>query len=57
MNLPRLSANRPVGVTMLYVCVVVVGLVAVRQLAVDLMPEVDMPRISITTTYEGVAPE
>jgi len=28
MNLPRLSANRPVGVTMLYVCVVVLGLVA-----------------------------
>ena len=57
MNLPRLSANRPVGVGMLYVCVAVLGLVAVRQLAVDLMPEVDMPRISISTTYEGVAPE
>ena len=42
---------------MLYVCVAVLGLVAVRQLAVDLMPEVDMPRISISTTYEGVAPE
>ena len=57
MNLPRLSANRPVGVGMLYVCIAVLGLVAARQLAVDLMPEVDMPRISISTTYEGVAPE
>ena len=57
MNLPRLSANRPVGVGMLYVCIAVLGLVAARQLAVDLMPEVDMPRISVTTTYEGVAPE
>ncbi len=57
MNLPRISANRPVGVTMLYVCVAVLGLVALRQLAVDLMPEVDMPQISITTSYEGVAPQ
>ena len=58
MNLPA-SLRQPPGRrrTMLYVCVAVLGLVAVRQLAVDLMPEVDMPRISITTTYEGVAPE
>ncbi len=57
MNLPRISANRPVGVTMFYICVTVLGLVALRELAVDLMPEVDMPQVSIMTTYEGVAPQ
>ena len=57
MSLSSLSARRPVGTAMIYVCVVVLGVVASRQLAVDLMPEVDMPRVSVTTTYNGVAPE
>ena len=42
---------------MLYFCVVVLGVVASRQLAVDLMPEVDMPQVSVTTNYGGVGPE
>jgi hydrophobic/amphiphilic exporter-1 (mainly G- bacteria), HAE1 family len=57
MSLPDLSARRPVGTAMLYLCVAVLGVVAARQLAVDLMPEVDMPQVSVTTTYTGVAPE
>ncbi|HVS01341.1 MAG TPA: efflux RND transporter permease subunit [Thermoanaerobaculia bacterium] len=56
MSLPRIAARRPVGTAMIYLCVVVLGIVAARRLPVDLMPEVDMPRISVTTTYEGVAP-
>ena len=32
------------------------GLVALRSLAIDLLPEVDSPRITITVAYEGVAP-
>lgn len=57
MSLSSISARRPVGTAMLYFSVVVVGIVAARQLAVDLMPEADMPQVSITTSYEGVAPE
>ncbi|HVS14129.1 MAG TPA: efflux RND transporter permease subunit [Thermoanaerobaculia bacterium] len=57
MSLSDLAARRPVGIAMLYLCVAVLGVVAARQLAVDLMPEVDMPQVSVTTTYIGVAPE
>lgn len=57
MSLSSLSARRPVGTAILYVCVAVLGVVSARQLAVDLMPEVDMPQVSVTTTYTGVAPE
>jgi HAE1 family hydrophobic/amphiphilic exporter-1 len=57
MSLPALAARRPVGTAMLYFCVVMLGIVAARQLAVDMMPEVDMPQVSITTGYSGVAPE
>ncbi|MEE2776700.1 MAG: efflux RND transporter permease subunit [Acidobacteriota bacterium] len=57
MSLSSVAARRPVGTAMLFFCVVMLGVVASRQLAVDFMPEVDMPRVSISTTYEGVAPE
>jgi HAE1 family hydrophobic/amphiphilic exporter-1 len=57
MSLPDLSARRPVGTAMLYFCVAVLGVVSARQLAVDLMPEVDMPQVTVTTGYTGVAPE
>lgn len=56
-SLIALAARRPVGVTILALAVALFGWVAIRQLAVDLLPKVDVPRISITTRYEGVAPE
>ncbi len=57
MSLSAVSARRPIGTAMVYIAVVILGVVAAQRLAVDLMPEVDAPRISITTRYEGVAPE
>ena len=57
MKIYELAAKRPVGTAMLYFCVVVLGVVASRQLAVDLMPEADMPQVSVTTTYAGVSPQ
>ncbi len=57
MNLSSTAARRPVGTAMLYFSVLVVGVVASRQLAVDLMPKADMPQVSVSTVYDGVAPE
>ena len=57
MSLSRIAVNRPVGTGMLFLSVIVLGYIAVQRLSVDLMPEVDFPRISITTRYEGVAPQ
>ena len=53
MSLSLVSVRRPIGTAMLFLAVVVVGFVSVSRLTVDLMPEVDMPRISISSTYEG----
>lgn len=57
MNVIALSVRRPIGVVMTFVVVIVLGVVAWRELAVDLLPEIDMPRVSVTTAYEGVAPQ
>lgn len=53
----RLAVMRPVGVSIICLAMVVLGIVSVRQLAVDLLPEVDVPWITVTTRYEGVAPQ
>src|SRR5690606_15733817 len=57
MNLIALSVRRPIGVIMAFVVVLVLGGVAWRELAVDLLPSIDMPRVSVTTAYPGVAPQ
>lgn len=53
----RWSVARPIAVTVLTLAVMMFGAVALRELAVDLLPSVEVPRISITTRYEGVAPQ
>ena len=57
MSLSRIAVTRPVGTGMLFLSVIVLGFISVERLSVDLMPEVDYPRVSITTRYEGVAPQ
>jgi HAE1 family hydrophobic/amphiphilic exporter-1 len=51
------AVKRPIGVAIICAAVCVLGWIAVLRLPVDLLPEVDFPRISIVTNYEGVGPE
>ncbi len=51
-----LAVRRPIGVSILCLAVVMLGVVALQSLAVDLLPSVDVPRITVTTVYDGVAP-
>ncbi len=57
MFLSNLSIRQPVFATMMVVALVVVGIFSYFELKIDLFPNVDIPVISITTTYPGVAPE
>lgn len=57
MSVTRTAVARPIGTGVLCAAAVVVGLFAVDQLPVDLLPEVDFPRISVVTSYPGVGPE
>ncbi|HLU66851.1 MAG TPA: efflux RND transporter permease subunit, partial [Kofleriaceae bacterium] len=52
-----LSVRRPIGVAVLSAAICILGGISVTRLPVDLLPEVDFPRISIITNYEGVGPE
>lgn len=49
--------NRPVFTTMFILVFVVFGLWSYPKLGVDLYPDVDLPLVAVTVTYEGTAPE
>ncbi len=57
MNLPRFSVRRPVFTTMATLIVLVVGVVAVSRLNTDLLPEVELPTLTVQTGYAGASPE
>ncbi len=57
MNPSRPFILRPVATTLLMVGVILVGLVAFRQLPVSALPQVDYPTIQVLTFYPGASPE
>lgn len=56
-GLAGLAISRPVGTMALASVVFVLGLFFLRQLPIDLLPEIEYPQLRITVTYPGVAPE
>lgn len=54
MNLPALSVNRKIAVSMVICIMVLFGAISFFQLGLDLLPELEYPFISVITTYEGV---
>jgi len=57
MNLPRASVHRPIFTSMVTLIVVVLGLVALSRLRTDLLPSIELPTVTVRTTYEGASPE
>jgi HAE1 family hydrophobic/amphiphilic exporter-1 len=56
MKIIDLSIRRPVSVFIFAVAAVVFGVVAFRQLATDLLPDITYPSLTVRTTYDGAAP-
>ncbi len=57
MNPSRQFILRPVATSLLMVAILLVGLVAYKQLSVSALPEVDYPTIQIFTFYPGASPD
>jgi multidrug efflux pump len=53
----RLFILRPVATSLLMIGVLLVGIVAYKQLPVSALPQVDYPTIQVTTAYPGASPE
>jgi multidrug efflux pump len=53
----RIFILRPVATSLLMAALVLVGIVAYRQLPVSALPQVDYPTIQVQTFYPGAGPE
>jgi len=51
------SVKRPVGVFMIVVAVLALGFVSLKNLTIDLYPEIDLPIAVVSTSYDGAAPQ
>jgi CzcA family heavy metal efflux pump len=57
VKLVETSVRRPVGVFMIVLSIVALGFVSLRNLTIDLYPDIDLPIAVVSTSYEGAAPE
>jgi len=57
MKLPELGVRRPVTTAVIFTIILILGIISLEQLAIDLMPDISFPSISITTAYPGAAAE
>ncbi len=57
MFLSDLSIRRPVFATVLMLALVTLGAFSYRRLAIDMMPDVEIPVLSIITQFPGASPE
>lgn len=57
MSIAKTSLRKPVTVVVICALILVLGINAVRQISVELIPSMDIPYIVVNTTYEGASPE
>lgn len=53
----RLSVRRPVAVTMAYLAVALLGVAAWRGLPIELLPNTELPRLTVSASWTGASPE
>ena len=56
MRIVQFSIRRPVTVTMVFVAISVFGLISYSQLALNLLPEISYPTLTVRTRLEAAAP-
>jgi HAE1 family hydrophobic/amphiphilic exporter-1 len=57
MNLPDFSVKRPIFTTMVTLILVILGAVSLSRLQIDMLPDIELPTLTIRTEYEGASPE
>ena len=57
MKIVEFSIRRRITVSMAVVVIVILGLVSYTRLGLDLLPDMELPNISVVTSYQGVSSE
>ncbi|MFA5911114.1 MAG: efflux RND transporter permease subunit [Vicinamibacterales bacterium] len=56
MSIPRIAIERPVTMFMISMVIILLGGISLTRLPVDLMPDTQMPTITVRVGYTGVGP-
>lgn len=56
-KIAKFAVNRPASITILALAIVLLGFFNLSKLSIDEMPEMEMPMITVMTTYTGASPE
>ena len=56
MTLSERSVNKPTTVLMIFILLIAFGIYATFNLPIDRFPEMELPYILISTTYENAGP-
>jgi HAE1 family hydrophobic/amphiphilic exporter-1 len=56
MSLSSRAVQRPIAVAMLFVAIILLGLVSLRRLPIDLLPDIAYPQLVVYTADPGVSP-
>lgn len=56
MKLTNLAVSKPVAITVFSVVIAILGILSVLRMPVDLLPNVEYPRITVETTYPSSSP-
>src|SRR5262245_42534110 len=56
MNISELAVKRPIFITCLFVLTLVLGALSMRDMSVDLFPDVTFPVVVVNTVYPGASP-
>ena len=57
MNITKFSIQRPVGISMIFMLITVLGLFSYSHIGVELLPDVESPYISCILQYPGASTE
>lgn len=55
MKIYETSVRKPISTALIFIAAIILGLFSLNKLSVDLMPEMDIPAISVFTTYSGAS--
>ncbi len=55
MKLPKITVNRPIATTMVFIAVLLFGIISLQRLPLDIMPEMEIPSLTIMTIYPGAS--
>ena len=57
MNLTRTSVKRPLTIIMVFLVVVMFGAIGYSKMPANLMPDIEVPVVLVTTQWAGAGPE